>query len=187
MRFLILGVLALSLLSPACERANLSGDQYDAGPVQPPDDGGSAIDSGAGTDARTPRPGAGPLDPDLTIDCVTSSYYQVALDRDTGRETSRSYPGRAVWQESELPTDSWVCSEIPYEPVSCYFGTETCAIRGSESQWQTICIRALWQVSIDGTFYVQCGGRSESDPDGDGIFEDPYPGLYRDSYLAIIR
>jgi hypothetical protein len=62
MRCLILFTFALSLLSTACER-DVPSNPEDAGIVQPPRDGGLATDGGANPDARTPRPGAGPLFP----------------------------------------------------------------------------------------------------------------------------
>lgn len=181
MRYLIFLALVLFLLLPACERVNPPADRHDAGPAQPFDDGGSATDGGASLDARTPRPGAGPLDPDLTIDCVTSSTYRATLDAATGHETIRTYPGRAVWTESEEPSRTWLCYDTPYDQFSC--GTSTnCVVRGTET-WATKCYEVTWQIGTDGSRMIGCGGKSEYDYDLDGMYNVVETGMY----IAIVR
>jgi hypothetical protein len=181
MRYLILCTLGLSLLvAPACERANPPDDQHDAGIVRPPDDGGSAM-----PDARTSRPGAGPLDPDLTIDCITSPTYQATLDVTTGQELARIYPGFVRWTEAKLPSAAWLCRVVPQDIPNCYYGGN-CEVRGGSSA-QQICLQAIWNISPDGQYYVQCNGDYQTDYDRDGVFENPFPDIYTAQYLAIIR
>jgi hypothetical protein len=164
----------------ACERdPSLDEPPADARPTTPDTDA-TPTDAGPVT-----RPGAGPLDPDEVIDCETTSYYQASLDA-VGRETTRTYPGRAIWSGTALPQAAWTCGETPYEPLNCYGNTETCAIRGAEYAWRTKCLQSIWQVDIEGRFYVYCGTRVQHDPDGDGVFEDAYPGLFTRQHVAVV-
>lgn len=183
MRYLILVVLIFSQLSFACERVKLPGDQHDAG--QPPDDGGSAMDAGTGIDARTPRPGAGPLDPDLTIDCNQESFI-ASKDPATGRVISRSGYVTARWPENELPQFAWTCTPEAIPFLTC--GTqrpEECELFGPILQYK--CLNTTWYVDNNGEHFAYCGYWAETDPDGDGTFEPAYPHDYRDAYLAIVR
>lgn len=184
MRFLFLVVLAFCLLSPACERV-VPIEPEDAGVVQPPRD--AATDGGTSLDARTPRPGAGPLDPDLTIDCVTSTTYVSYVNTQTGLEYYRSYSGRAVWPETGNPPEAWLCYTDPVATPNCNFYTpEMCSVVGSDLYRQA-CVSAMWQVEPDGRFFIACGGRSEQDMDGDGTFETQIPPYNGGQYVAVIR
>lgn len=180
MRYLILCTLALFLLSPACERTNPPDDQYDAGIVRPPDDGGSAM-----SDARTSRPGAGPLDPDLTLSCVDTAI-QLVKDPGTGRVLSRAIYTTATWSEAELPRFSWLCAPAAPAFLDCGDrGPEECETSGAYLSY--LCVETSWYVSTDGDFFSFCGYRTERDPDGDGVFEQTYPIDYTDAYISIVR
>lgn len=182
MRFLFLGVLVFSLLSPACERVNPPSDQHDARPVQPPDgDAGSATDGGTGPDARTPRPGAGPLDPDLTIPCEETTAR--VLRDEMGNITSRFVETTAAWSEDELPLITWVCYSQPLISLTCD-GVDRCTIEGDPVGIKCIEIRLM--LNRDGRYLHRCALWSETDSDGDGVFEG-MPEVYRDMYLAVVQ
>lgn len=126
-------------------------------------------------DAHTTRPGAGPLDPDLTIDCDDSVYLDLS-----GQHWH--YP-RVVWQENELPRDAWLCWESPFPITTCSPFSPNCNVVGTP--YETLCSRVIWQIDPDGVYFTQCTFRQELDQDGDGVFEPSFP--YPAQYLAIVR
>ena len=186
MQYRALCTLALLfLVAPACERNNPPNDAS----ILPLDDGGSATDGGAPADARadarTSRPGAGPLDPDLTIDCDEISLT-ITKNLETGNIIGRSGYVSASWDERDLPTCAWTCLPEPAPFLSC--GTQTsdrCELLGPRLSFR--CINTTWYVAPDGGHFAYCGYFAESDVDEDGVFEPSYPFDYRDAYLAIIR
>lgn len=179
MRYLIFVALICFLLLPACERANPP-VQHDAGPVQPPDDGGSAT-----LDARTPRPGAGPLDPDLTIDCEQTSTV-VSKNAETGAIAHRTGYTTITWTEEEPPRFAWVCPRNPQVYLSCGDAPSTeCEIQGPELLSR--CMTTIWHIDPDGAYFAICGYWAESDLDGDGVFEPAHPFDFRGAYVAIVR
>lgn len=183
MRYLSLcTTLVLSLLiAPACERANPPDDAS----VLPTNDAGLATDGGTTTDARPSRPGAGPLDPDLTIDCEETTTV-ITKDPATGRVTGRTGYTTAAWSEGSLPGSSWTCFSDPINYMSCNDRPATeCELLGPALQVQ--CLPANWNVGLDGANFVICGFWSETDPDGDGVFEQAYPYDARGAHVAIIR
>jgi hypothetical protein len=181
MRCLILCTLVLSLLvAPACERAKSTNDAS----VQPHDDASSAMDGGIPADARTSRPGAGPLDPDQMIPCEPT-ITRLTKNPATGNITQRTSYLTADWPETNIPYQSWTCTEKPFNFLDCLGQTEQqCEIVGS---LQTVCYEAIWRVAPDGTLFVYCTLETESDPDEDGVFENPSRDLYGRHYVAIVR
>lgn len=175
MRYVIFFTCALYL--SACERVNPPSDRHDAGPVQPPDDGG-LTDGGAGLDARTSRPGAGPLEPDLTIPCE-ETQYNLTTNPTTGAVSKYSI-WTARWTESELPYAAWVCYVEPYVVLPC---AENCERVGGPTE--VLCSPIFWQWDGNGNVFHVCRYHNARDDNGDGVFEpaDPFIG----QYLAIIR
>jgi hypothetical protein len=181
MRSLLLTVsLILSLLAPACERANPPGAQHDAGPVQPFDDAGLAV-----PDARMPRPGAGPLDPDQMIECDRESFI-LSKNPTTGRVIGRSGYVAATWPEKELPQFAWICTPEAISFLTCgTLGPAECELVGPILEYK--CVNTTWYVDDNGGHFAYCGYWAETDQDEDGVFEPSYPQDYRNAYLAIIR
>lgn len=157
-------VLLLFFVLLSCERDH-------GGTVATPPDAPSEVTPDTGPDPGPgpepgPMPGVGnPLEPDMHIECVLDSGYTATSDA-TGRVYFRSYAGRAVWDgETATPTGTaWRCIDaLPSdcEPNCEYVGEVTI----------NRCTQAFWQLDSKGRFYVSCGGRSETDYDGDGVFD----------------
>jgi hypothetical protein len=133
------------------------------------DSGSTTVDGRSfETDAGSiSRPGAGPLDPDQTFDCVS---FTIEFRQD-GRLYARYVFGFVPWTGAELPRDAWLCFETPYDvvPATCAPPVE-CSFSGERPPLQK-CTPASWHTTPDGSYFASCYTTFEADSNGDGLLD----------------